>query len=349
MTDLLPHEAIVWAFRMLIGRDPKDEGEIELHRQHPDVDSLRTAFLSTPEFRLTFSKFGPKQPYCAPLFLLQKPQDPALPWRFTPPSLQEPVSQLCTAGQMEEPCFAELCAALDLPVSQHRKIWEFCFLVAAMKANGLLRPGSRALGFGVGTEPLPAFLVKHGMSVLATDAPLDVVEGQGWETSNQHATGIEALDRPAIIPFETLQRQTQFRALDMNAIPDDLEGFDLCWSSCALEHLGSIGHGLRFIEESLRPLKPGGFAIHTTEFNLSSNTDTLEAPNLAFFRKRDIEELASRLVAAGHQVSPLNFHPGEAELDAVIDLPPYALPHLKLLAADYVTTSIGLVIRKAGG
>jgi hypothetical protein len=66
-----------------------------------------------------------------------------------------------------------------------------------------------------------------------------------------------------------------------------------------------------------------------------------------FFRKRDIEALASRLIAAGHEVAPLNFHPGEAEIDTYIDLPPYALPHLKLLAADYVTTSIGLIVRKS--
>ena len=347
MSEMLSRDAVVWAFRLLIGRDPENEQEIALHSQHSTVDALRTAFLQTPEFRRTYAMFGPRQPYQAPLFMLQSPQDDAIPWLFAPPSLTEPVSQLCTAGQMQDGIFSDLCAALDLPVSQHRKIWEFCFLASAMNQRGLLRPGIRALGFGVGTEPLPAFLVKHGASVVATDAPLDVVEGQGWETTNQHATGLEALDRPAILTFEALKHRTTFRPVDMNAIPEDLNGFDLCWSSCALEHLGSIEHGLRFIEESLRPLKPGGYAFHTTEFNLSSNTDTLQAPNLVFFRKRDIEALASRLIAAGHEVAPLNFHPGEAEIDTYIDLPPYALPHLKLLAADYITTSIGLIIRKS--
>ena len=45
---------------------------------------------------------------------------------------------------------------------------------------------------------------------------------------------------------------------------------------------------------------------------------------------------------------PLNFHPGEEELDEVIDVPPYALPHLKLELRDMTCTSIGFAVRRAG-
>ena len=34
--------------------------------------------------------------------------------------------------------------------------------------------------------------------------------------------------------------------------------------------------GLRFLEDSLDCLKPGGVAVHTTELNLSSNEETME-------------------------------------------------------------------------
>jgi hypothetical protein len=61
-----------------------------------------------------------------------------------------------------------------------------------------------------------------------------------------------------------------------------------------------------------------------------------------------MEALAARLIAQGHQVLPLNFHPGEEELDEVIDVPPYALPHLKLELQDMTCTSIGFAVRRAG-
>ena len=87
--------------------------------------------------------------------------------------------------------------------------------------------------------------------------------------------------------------------------------------------------------------------MHTTEFNLSSNDETFEAPTLSIYRKRDIELLASRLVDAGHEVLPLNFHPGTAPMDEYIDLPPYEKHPVRLQVAQYVTTSIGLAVRKS--
>lgn len=343
----LTREAVVWAFRMFIGREPEDEAEIAFHLQNPDLDTLRRGFAATQEFR-EFQRRSQPEDYCVPLFLLQPPADPLIPARFQPPELASPVSQLCTQDQFEEPIFARLCAMLDIIPNPHRKIWEFCYVTSVMQAAGLLRPGIRALGFGVGQEPIPALLARAGVSVLATDAPDDTVHLQGWTSTGQHAAGLEALDRPAILPFAELQALVDFRPVDMNAIPEDLRGFDVCWSSCAFEHLGSIALGLRFFERSLETLKPGGIAVHTTEFNLSSNGDTFDTDNLCLFRKQDIEAMLGRLAAAGHSVSPLNLHPGSARLDAHIDLPPYAMPHLKLALGQYVTTSIGLVVRKAG-
>ena len=55
----------------------------------------------------------------------------------------------------------------------------------------------------------------------------------------------------------------------MNAVPDDLGRFDLVWSSCALEHLGTPQAGLDFIMRTLDLLEPGGLAVHTTELELT--------------------------------------------------------------------------------
>lgn len=345
-TPRVSRDAAVWAIRLFLGREPRDEAEIELHRGHHTLESLRRGFAQTHEFENFLDSLRDGAEYRAPLFLLQPPVSRSIEWRFAPPSLAMPVSQLCTQDQLTEVAFDLWCRALGLSPNPHRKTWEFCYIAAVMDAAGLLRPGVRALGFGVGQEPLPALLARRGVQVLATDAPSSIVEVQGWASTGQHAAGLEALNRPGILPFEELQRQVSFRPVDMNAIPEDLRGFDVCWSSCAFEHLGSIEHGLRFFEASLQTLKPGGLAVHTTEFNLSSNDATLETPGLSLFRKRDIEDLLLRLAAAGHKVWPLNLHPGTGEMDRHIDLPPFALPHLKLKVARYVTTSIGLVVQR---
>ena len=113
--------------------------------------------------------------------------------------------------------------------------------------------------------------------------------------------------------------------------------------------MGSIEKGLDFVRNSLKTLKPGGLAIHTTEFNLTSNEDTFEHPTLSLFRKRDIESLYGRLIEEGHQPWSLNLFPGNGKIDAHVDLPPFALPHLKLQVSRYVTTSIGLVVQKGEG
>jgi 2-polyprenyl-3-methyl-5-hydroxy-6-metoxy-1,4-benzoquinol methylase len=70
--------------------------------------------------------------------------------------------------------------------------------------------------------------------------------------------------------FIDFKARVSYRTLDMNFIPDDLHGkFDFVWSTCSVEHVGSILLGQRFIINTLNLLKPGGIAIHTVEFNLS--------------------------------------------------------------------------------
>jgi SAM-dependent methyltransferase len=329
----LSREAVAWAFRILLDREPTNEAELERHRDHPTLEALRRALLPDR--------------YAAPLWLLAPPASPLIPWRLETPLLARPMSQLCTAGQFDEPDYAAWCAAIGEAPRRHRKQWEFCWILSVLRAADLIRPGLRMLGFGVGQEPLPSMLASHGVSVLATDAPPEVVDGMGWDSTGQHAAGLMQIHHPALLDEESFRARVAFRPVDMNAIPPDLRGFDACWSSCCLEHLGSLEHGLRFIENSLETLRPGGLAVHTTEFNLSSNESTLETPGISFFRRRDVEAVLERLAVQGHVIWPLNLHPGHGTLDAHVDAPPYALPHLKIEAAGYVTTSIGLVVQKA--
>ena len=88
--------------------------------------------------------------------------------------------------------------------------------------------------------------------------------------------------------------------------------------------------------------------MHTTEFNCSSDNDTLDHASTVLFRQRDLLSLASRLRARGHRID-LTFDLGDQPLDRHVDMAPYSADrHLKLMIEKWVTTSFGLVIQKGG-
>ena len=95
-------------------------------------------------------------------------------------------------------------------------------------------------------------------------------------------------------------------------------------------------------------LKVGGVAVHTTEFNASSNEDTVSEGPTVLYRHRDMVELVERLRERGHQVEDFVIGPTAHHLDFHVDVPPYHqnLVHLKLLLEGHVATSVGLVIRR---
>jgi hypothetical protein len=234
------------------------------------------------------------------------------------------------------------------PPRFHRKLWERFFIIQTLFERGLLSPGYRGLGFAVGREPLPALFASYGCEVLATDQPAELAEQQGWIDSGEHSAGeLKDLSNNAICPDADFYRRVKYRAVDMNAIPGDVKDYDFCWSSCSFEHLGSLEHGLIFVENAMKTLKSGGIAIHTTEFNLTSNDETLETDHLCIYRRRDIERLTERLERAGHRVSPIDWSVGSGFVEKIVDLPPYNAPgHLRLRLDKYDCTSLGLIVQR---
>ncbi|MBN3853847.1 methyltransferase domain-containing protein [Paraburkholderia sp. Ac-20340] len=263
------------------------------------------------------------------------------------PTLAALTSQLCTASQCRDDIYTDWCQQMRSPARLARKQWEFVFTLEALEQAGMLRPGMRGLGFGCGGEPLSAVMARRGAEVLATDLPTVEAAEKGWVQSNEHAANLDALNSYGICPPIEFGQRVAFEFANMNAIPERFSGqFDFVWSCCAFEHLGSIRHGLDFVKNAMRCLKPGGVAVHTTEFNLSSNEQTLEDPGCVIFRRQDIERLRDELAADGHSMAPLNFNAGRVPVDHHIDAPPYsATPHLKIELEGYVATSIGLIVR----
>ena len=99
---------------------------------------------------------------------------------MTPPTFSHVVSQVVSAAQFWDESFERLQAlgfpgAIELATGEvggkglHRKVWEYVYVLRAAEQQGLLAPGRAALGFGVGTEPLPAALARRRRRALATD------------------------------------------------------------------------------------------------------------------------------------------------------------------------------------
>jgi hypothetical protein len=266
------------------------------------------------------------------------------------PSGPSSLEGCCTCRQehFRDPWYGHHMALLRQPPRFHRKQWEFHYIVDALRRNGMLAPGKRGVGFGVGREPLSAFFASSGIEIVATDMDAERAVRSGWAGSNEHAQSLAALNAKGICDPMIFERSVTLRIADMNRIPEDLRDFDFCWSACALEHLGSIERGMLFVEASLECLKPGGVAVHTTELNLDSNEHTLDHSTTVIPRRRDFEALAERLARNGHHMETLNFDAGKAPLDRYVDVPPYREDgHLKLLLERYASTSFGLTVHKA--
>jgi SAM-dependent methyltransferase len=265
------------------------------------------------------------------------------------PNWQNLQSQVCTVQQCEDPQYLFWCDQLKMAPVFHRKRWEYAFILQALKNATDFRKGAKGIGFGVGKEPLVPYFAMQGMQILATDLAATVAAEKGWADTNQYAFSLSDYEGFGYCGREILRDKVELRTVDMNHIPEDLKKgeFDFCWSACALEHLGGIEQGLHFIKETLKCVQPGGVLVHTTELNIGSLTETLETGPSVLFLKKHIEDLAQELRAHGHQID-LNFNLGSQWSDLHFDVPPYAdYSHLKLELEKHITTSIGLIIRKA--
>lgn len=281
-----------------------------------------------------------------------EPGEIALSWRCS------------TQEDVESPWFRYWTSQLNVAPLPHRKLWEFAYILQTLHQYSLISEGRSGIGFGCGEEPLPSYFAGKGVRITVTDLEPAEVVGRGWAETGQHTSGLESAFKSELLSRDVFDRHVSLRYVDMNSIPSDLYGqFDFCWSVCALEHLGSIRNGLDFIMNSLHVLKPGGVAVHTTEFNYTEDDVTIDNwPTVLFLRKHFLE-LSKMAVAQGFEVMPINFDIGVRPLDNFVDLPPYDFNsflthqpgsmsadyrqgHLKLSIDGFPATCFCVIIRR---
>lgn len=338
----MPLDTVVWAFRMLAGRDPLNDAEIAAFRAMPNLVGLRRTLFNTHEFHAFFgSLLSGHEAWTMPLFLLRPPQvdSPGLEWRFEPPCLARPGSQMCTDAQFDEPTFLEAMGAMGLRPSRSRAQWEQAWVVAVLATQGLMQPGRRGLLLEPGRDRVASLLAAHGVAIQAMAAVSpEMLEHRRLDLFHPEIVDIDSFDR--------LVGMAAFEPVYAARLPEG--GFDFCWSSGTPSFLGSVDAALSFFEASLRPVRPGGLVAHSFALNLSSNELTWEEPGNVLIRRRDIDTLAQRLHAAGHRLLPLNMHPGCDVADEQVRSELTGKPGHRQRRGMMVGSSFGLAIRKAG-
>ncbi|MCU1373086.1 MAG: hypothetical protein JWO68_372 [Actinomycetia bacterium] len=271
---------------------------------------------------------------------------PAWPNEGPEPTFPNLVSQACTDMQIRSLAYREWVDRLHMPnVQFHRKQWEWFYIAQALEEAGVIRDGASGIGFGVGTEPLGPWFASQGCRILATDHP-GGEHAESWSSTGELAHSLADLNERGVCDQATFEERVRYQPIDMRDLSSIDERFDFAWSSCAFEHLGSIDAGLRFLEQHLDLLKPGGIGVHTTELNVSSTEETLDHGGTVLFRRPDLERFAAR-IADRADVAPLNFHLGVNPNDRyVAPAHHFSWVVLKYAFNGHVTTSFGLIVRK---
>jgi len=279
-----------------------------------------------------------------PMFLIRPPTNAAIPWRFAPPDLEDPVCQFCTTAQFRDPVHAEIVEAMGLKPEATRRQWEMVWIVSVLATAGLIVPGRRICGLDVAQSRIPALLASRGVEVLVADKinPDANIQRRRGMRSGQ-------LFHPEIINLADFERLVRWEMLDIEAMPASFDGmFDAIWSASVIDHLGPLTRMLSVLRDTLRPLKPGGLSVHTLAFNISSDGVTVNNPDFAVLRRQDVERLALALHAEGHRIEALNFHPGLDPEDDELLSGPGSKPRPKQRHGAHVVTTFGLIIRKQG-
>jgi hypothetical protein len=229
----------------------------------------------------------------------------------------------------------------------HTKQWQYYAILECALEVSNSRTGNRAMGFGVGTEPLPAALAKIGFDVHATDY-FDGDNALQWAQTGQMSSDILKLNDRRIIEDDEFLDRVRLSNLDMNEIPVLYNGtLDFVWSTCALGHIGGYENGLKFIRRSLDLLKPGGIAVHTTELDQSQEVTRFDHPGLSFYKLDDLNALIFEAQESGYLAQPVFIHPIAHFAEKYVAKEPWGKkPHIRIEIFNRELNSVALVFRK---
>ncbi|UAK24990.1 hypothetical protein [Sphingomonas nostoxanthinifaciens] len=212
-----------------------------------------------------------------------------------PPSFADPVTQVATHAQMDEPSYRG--GARTLGLQGDASDWPELYVCQVLSRYGMAQAGAAGLGLQAQFGSLPAYLGRAGVTVTAATT------GAG-ESPAPIAPGVESRSAP-LLP-----------------LPADLVNFDFLWSIDAPEALVGPAEMLPFVEGTLAALRPGGIAVHVCRYRLRDSSGFQPAA----IGRVELERILLVLISRGHEVAQFRFR----ELDAIRSS--HALGHVGFVA-----------------
>jgi hypothetical protein len=213
-----------------------------------------------------------------------------------PPSLADPVSQVATAAQLRESVAGGWLARLRPKGSSLPEHWRKIYTLQTLRRYGMLEEGAVGIGFEPSPSGMPAALAALRTRVVAT-FPVRAGHPPDPATLKRDLDGRAPCD-PALFDANVSVRVASWRR-----IPEDLLNFDFLWSARANERLYSVAAALRFVEDSLTCLRPGGIAVHVMSYDLSPSGRSVPTTERILLQQGDVERIALVLVSRGHEVA----------------------------------------------
>jgi len=283
----------------------------------------------------------------------------SLPVSLRPRRRDRPVTCLGDAAELFAGPLSEYSQVI--PPEMHRraglrKWWEWDYLADTAARSGLLDGNRRAIGLGVGHEPLIFYFARRCAEVTATDLYSSDTD---WREA-RYAT-FDAIVDTAPVPFP--RDRLKLRNADMRDLGVADASYDFAWSCSSIEHVPSLRDLLQVFAEMARVLKPGGLALLTTEFCLSAppyllpNLNALDPDLLKrLVGALDAFELLGETDLGYHWAHPANAARSRRYIPAGCEVSASALEanrlrsgHMALFVGASVIAPIAFVLRRRSG
>lgn len=265
----------------------------------------------------------------------------------------EKLSKVCDAADwFDEEIQNVILNELREPVRLHRKQWEFAMIFLALQKLGLLSDDKTGLSVGGGNERVLYSVARNVKKLFVTDLYSDETV---WDCAR---TGDPDDFIKAHKPFEVDDSKIKALRMDMRNLDFEDNTFDFCYSSCAIEHIGTCEDFIQHFNEVNRCLKEGGYYVFTTEFHFGN--ETIENPNNYIFSPEYLEKmiLESDLSLVGEPDATLT--PNRINFPYPVNIKSFAreeennltaklidnFPHIILLKGRYPFTSILFITQK---
>ena len=193
-------------------------------------------------------------------------------------------SKLCDATDWFDPAFERIIRAeLEEEPRFHRKQWEFVQIFRTLESLGFLNGQSRGLSMGGGEERLLYAVARRAGHLTVTDLCESDSAWAGARTDDPDRS------LKAAAPFAVDPSCLTARRMDMRTLEFDDASFDFCYSSCAIEHIGTYHDFLEHLQEVRRVLKDDGVYVLTTEFHYGE--EAIPTPRNYYFSAAFLHEL----------------------------------------------------------